>query len=197
MKPLLAVAAALAVLTTGCAVQATRATNVTTSSATLNANVRCKPGTIGQAWWELRQSGGAWKAIGSKSAVGCPAADRTFAISRTVGALSAGTRYEYRVAAQPGRGGPAVFSNASSFATAGAADRFSPGLVSSADHGLSARAAGVLGSDHVRVEFDIDTPVAQMRATVARSAAAGVEMSNSTRTTRAPSRLVALAERWS
>ena len=66
MKPLLAVAAALAVLTTGCAVQATRATNVTTSSATLNANVRCKPGTIGQAWWELRQSGGAWKVIGAE-----------------------------------------------------------------------------------------------------------------------------------
>ena len=67
-----------------------------------------------------------------------------------------------------------MFSNASSFATAGAAaDRFSPGLVSSADHGLSARAAGVLGSDHVRVEFDIDTPVAQMRATVAELASHG------------------------
>ena len=113
MKPLLAVAAALAVLTTGCAVQATRATDVTTSSATLNANVRCKPGTIGQAWWELRPAGGAWTAISPKSIVDCPADDRTFAISRTVGALSAGTRYEYRVGAAPSGGGPAAFSNAS------------------------------------------------------------------------------------
>jgi len=55
MKELLAAATALVVLTTGCAVQATRATNVTATSATLNAKVRCKPGTTGQAWWELRQ----------------------------------------------------------------------------------------------------------------------------------------------
>ena len=173
MKKLLAAAAVLAVLTTGCAVQATRATNVTATSATLNAKVRCKPGTTGQAWWELRQSGGAWKVVGAKSSLGCPAANRTFAISRTVGSLSAGTKYEYRVAAEPRPGGPAAFSNASSFATPAAADRFSPGLVSSADHSLSARAAGLLGSDHVRVEFDIGTPVAQMRGTVAELASHG------------------------
>ena len=73
MKKLLAAAAVLAVLTTGCAVQATRATNVTATSATLNAKVQCRPGTTGQAWWELRQSGGAWKVVGAKSSLGCPA----------------------------------------------------------------------------------------------------------------------------
>ena len=147
MKKLFAVAAALAMLTTGCAVQATRATNVTASSATLNAKVHCTSGTAGEAWWELRQSGGAWKAIGGKSAVACLAANRTLAISQTVGSLSAGTKYEFRVAAAPRKGGPAAFSNASSFATPGAARRFSPGLVSSADHSLSARAAGVAKDD--------------------------------------------------
>ena len=173
MKKLFAVAAALAMLTTGCAVQATRATNVTATSATLNATVHCTSGAAGEAWWELRQSGGAWKAIGGKSAVACLAANRTLAISQTVGSLSAGTKYEFRVAAAPRKGGPAAFSNASSFATPGAARRFSPGLVSSADHSLSARAAGLLGSHHVRVEFAINTPVAQMRSTVAELASHG------------------------
>jgi hypothetical protein len=48
--------------------------------------------------------------------------------------------------------------------TAGA--RFSPGLVSTADHRLSAAAAAKLGAAVVRVEFDIGTPVASMRGTV-------------------------------
>ena len=44
--------------------------------------------------------------------------------------------------------------------------RFSPGLVSSADHRLSAAAAGRLGAEVVRVEFDVGSPVAFMRRSV-------------------------------
>ena len=54
-----------------------------------------------------------------------------------------------------------------------ASKRFSPGLVSTADHRLSARAAGRLGADVVRVHFDIGTPVAAMRRSVAAIVARG------------------------
>jgi hypothetical protein len=174
MKKLLAASAALAVLATGCAVHTTRATNVKANSATLNASVRCNPGALGQAWWELREAGGAWKVIGGRSTVTCPASNRAFGLAQNVAFLRAGKTYEYRVAADPAKGGHTVRSNATSFTTPGvAADRFSPGIVSSADHSLSARAAGALGSDHVRVEFAIGTPVAQMRSTIADLAGHG------------------------
>jgi hypothetical protein len=51
--------------------------------------------------------------------------------------------------------------------TADAKPRFTPGLVATANHQLSAAAAGKLGARAVRVEFDIGTPVRSMRAAVA------------------------------
>ena len=53
------------------------------------------------------------------------------------------------------------------------ASRFSPGLVGSANHRLSSLAAKRLGADVVRVEFDIATPVASMRGSVAAIARRG------------------------
>ena len=50
---------------------------------------------------------------------------------------------------------------------ADAKQRFTPGLVSTDDHRLSAIAAGKLGAKVVRVEFDIGTPAASLRGTIA------------------------------
>jgi hypothetical protein len=50
---------------------------------------------------------------------------------------------------------------------------FTPGLVASADHKLSASAAQRVGAKAVRVEFDIGTPPSQMRQSVAEITAAG------------------------
>ena len=61
MRKSLAVAAGFAALTAGCAVDTKRATNITPSSATLNATVRCDAGSRGTAWWELRKAGSAWQ----------------------------------------------------------------------------------------------------------------------------------------
>ena len=55
-----------------------------------------------------------------------------------------------------------------------AARRFSPGLVSTADHLRSAKAARSLGADAVRVEFDIGTRPAAMRRTMRALAKRGV-----------------------
>jgi hypothetical protein len=57
---------------------------------------------------------------------------------------------------------------------ADAKQRFAPGLVSTTDHRLSAIAAGKLGASVVRVEFDIGTPVASLRPTVAALTRRGV-----------------------
>jgi hypothetical protein len=51
--------------------------------------------------------------------------------------------------------------------SADAKQRFTPGLVATANHKLSAVAAGKLGARVVRVEFDIGTPARSMRSTVA------------------------------
>jgi hypothetical protein len=56
---------------------------------------------------------------------------------------------------------------------ADAKQRFTPGLVATANHRLSAAAAGKLGADVVRVEFDIGTPVRSMRGSVAAIARHG------------------------
>ena len=164
MRKSLALLAALAALAAGCGADTKRATNVTSSSATLNAEVSCASGTRGTAWWELRKAGtSAWKAVGA-SAFACPNAElHSIGISKDVAGLRAGVRYDYRLAADPAPDGGRIFhSSDTSFAT----ERFHPGLVASADHPLSAVAAGVLGADVVRVEFDIGTPAASMRQSV-------------------------------
>jgi hypothetical protein len=67
----------------------------------------------------------------------------------------------------------ACLTAACSSDSAGAKQRFTPGLVSTANHRLSAAAAGKLGADVVRVEFDIGTPAASLRKTVAAIARRG------------------------
>ena len=52
-------------------------------------------------------------------------------------------------------------------ATGQASAHFRPGVVASADHGRSARAASLLGARVVRVEFDIGTPATALRRSVA------------------------------
>jgi hypothetical protein len=54
-----------------------------------------------------------------------------------------------------------------------ASKRFAPGLVASADHLRSARAARLVGADVVRVEFDVGTRPHAMRRAVAAIARAG------------------------
>jgi hypothetical protein len=171
MRKLLTLTGTLLVLTAGCAVDTKRPTDVTSTSATLNASVRCDAGSRGTSWWELRKAGGTWQVSGPKGTFGCPAPDRTLSVSKQVNGLRPGVRYEYRLVADPNpRGGRTFGSSGTAFRT----QLFSPGLVASADHGRSAVAAGALGADLVRVEFDISTPPAAMRASVAALAAQGV-----------------------
>ncbi|MEA2418379.1 MAG: hypothetical protein QOE60_585 [Thermoleophilaceae bacterium] len=170
MRKFLAVSAAFALLTAGCAVDTKQATNITSASATLNAAVRCDAGSRATAWWELRKAGAAWQVVGTKGTFACPTSDQTLRVSRDVKGLRAGVRYDYRLVADPdSRGGRIVHSDDSSFTT----DRFSPGLVASADHGRSALAAGALGANLVRVEFDIGAPVESMRSSIAAIADQG------------------------
>ncbi len=146
----------------GCSGQTLPPTNVTSNSATLNGSVQCDHagGTIS---WELRRAGQpAWDSVGAASPYTCNE-KRTLLLSRNVTGLQAGDGYVYRLAADPApAGGPVFRSNATSFASR----RFSPGLVSSANHPLSAAAAGALGADIVRIEFDIGASPAAMRASV-------------------------------
>jgi hypothetical protein len=170
MRKLLALTTAVAVLTTGCSVDTKRATHLTSSSATLNAVVRCDANSRGTAWWEIRKSGAAWQLAGAHGSFVCPATTHALQVSKNVAGLRAGVRYDFRLAADPGaKGGRRLYSSAGSFVT----DRFSPGIVSSADHALSAFAAGTLGAKLVRVEFDIGTPVSAMRTTIDQLARAG------------------------
>jgi hypothetical protein len=170
MRKLLTLTGAFLVLTAGCAVDTKRATNVTSTSATLNASVRCDAGSRGSAWWELRKAGAAWQVSGPKGTFGCPAPGRTLRVSKYVNGLRPGVGYEYRLVADPnGPGGRTVGSSSTAFRT----PLFSPGLVASADHGRSAVAGGALGADLMRVEFDISTPPAAMRASIAALAAQG------------------------
>ena len=153
---------ALVLAVAGCSGQTLPATNVTSSSATLNGSVQCDhaQGTI---WWELRRAGrSGWQGTGAKSPYTC-GSEQALLVSKNVAGLRAGVGYAYRLAADPApAGGPVLHAPAKSFNTR----RFSPGLVSSANHALSAAAAAGLGADIVRVEFDIGTPAASMRASV-------------------------------
>jgi hypothetical protein len=158
LSALVLVAVALA----GCSAGTRPATNVTSDSATLHGDVPCPAKVQGKLWWELREVGESrWQAKAARSFT-C-GAEQSLQVSSTVAGLRAGVGYVYRLAADPlPAGGPVVYSSTRSLTT----DRFDPGLVSSADHGLSAQAAGTVGADVVRLEFDIGTRVADMRASI-------------------------------
>jgi len=168
---LLALTLALALLATGCSVDTKRATNVTSSSATLGGEVDCSFEGAGVIWFELRESGSsAWQLASGKRDVSCERGDRgTIGFSNNVKGLRAGVQYDYRLGAARSGGGPALHTTPARFTTR----RFDPGLNASADHSLSALAAGSLGADVVRVAFEIGTPAASMRSSIAAIAAGG------------------------
>lgn len=173
MRKAAAFSLALALLTAGCGVQTLPPTHVTSSSATLRAQVQCSFNANGAVWWELRAPGGTWKAAGDKSIYACGHSNRSISLSKTVTGLKAGTAYQYRLVADPNpKGGFVVYSGASRMATASApgAGTFTPGLVAS---GADAGAIKWLGADVVRVEFDIGTPVSQMRQSIGAITGAG------------------------
>ncbi|MEA2401210.1 MAG: hypothetical protein QOK00_1613 [Thermoleophilaceae bacterium] len=171
-KCLLVLALVFALVVTGCSVDTMRAANVTSTSATLAADVQCSPNEAGQVWWELREAGApTWQTVSAKRDVSCaPGGLDNVQVSNDVTGLKPGGRYEFRLAAQAPAGGPVVYTNSTGFSTQGG---FSPGLVSSANHPLSAAAAKSLGADIVRVEFDIGTSPAAMRDSIAAIADAG------------------------
>src|SRR4051812_9630326 len=143
MRKAAALALALTLLTAGCGLQTLPPTNVTSTSATLRAKVICSFNARGAVWWELRAAGGTWKPAGSKSLYSCGRDKKSLSLSKNVGGLRAGTTYQYRLVADPVPvGGLVVYSAASRVATrSGATGTFTPGVVASADHKLSAAAA--------------------------------------------------------
>jgi hypothetical protein len=171
MRKAAALALALALLTAGCGVQTLPPTNVTSSSATLRAQVRCSFNASGAVWWELRAPGGGWKAAGAKSIYACGHDKKLISLAKNVTGLRAGTTYQYRLVADPNpTGGLVVASTASRLSTASAGGTFTPGLVAS---GADASTIKWLGADVVRVEFEIGTPVSQMRQSIAAITGAG------------------------
>jgi hypothetical protein len=173
MRKAAAFALALALLTAGCGVQTLQPTNVTSSSATLRAQVQCSFNAAGAVWWELRAPGGSWKPAGSKSIYDCGHGKRLISLSKNVTGLKAGTTYQYRLVADPNpKGGFVVYSGASRLSTSSVegTGTFTPGLVAS---GADAPAIKWLGAPVVRVEFDIGTPVSQMRQSIGAITSAG------------------------
>ena len=172
MRKIAALALALVLLTAGCAVSTLPPTNVTSSSATLHAKLGCSFNAKGAVWWELRAPGGSWNPAGSKSIYSCGDSNKQVSFSKDVSGLAAGTAYQYRLAVDPIQAGGAVYSGPERLSTApvAAARAFSPGVVGS---GSDATAIRSLGADVVRVEFDIGTPVSQMRQSVGAITGAG------------------------
>jgi hypothetical protein len=188
-------AAALVVLLTGlvsgCSLQINRATHVTADAATLKASVHCGARKHvrlhGRLWWQVRQAGtSAWRRVSHKRRFGCGKRRKRIVISKRVTGLRAGVVYQYRLAVDPRRrGGRRLYSRAKRFKTAGPpvprqlvlpqAKGFRPGLVGTADHPRSALAAGRLGADVVRLEFEVGTPPAALRASVAAVAGQGAQ----------------------
>jgi hypothetical protein len=114
----LAVVAVVALV--GCSAEIESATNVTQSTATLNARLACAPGEAGEYWLEHRRVGdtGAWTEIGRR-AVTCATAEseqRSYQLS----GLSGGTLYEARMCADwSGPGSPVCADDDATIHSAG------------------------------------------------------------------------------
>jgi hypothetical protein len=178
MRKVAALALALVLFTAGCGVVTLPPTNVTASSATLRAQVMCSFEESGWVGWEVRAPGGAWKAAGRRAKYSCGRKKKQLKISKTVTGLKAGTSYHYRLVADPmPKGGFVLYTGAGRLTTRSAGGNttpagisFTPGVVATGGDTTAIRS---LGADVVRVEFDIGTPVAQMRQTVGAIASAG------------------------
>jgi hypothetical protein len=122
----LASALVLVGVAVGCSMRTKPATEVTTSSATLNAEISCSSGTYGPVWWEMREAGNSeWRLVGTEQSVTCPrgaggSAPPPVPISEPVTGLQAGASYQFRVGVDPPpAGGPLLYSAATSFSTGG------------------------------------------------------------------------------
>src|SRR6185295_1753329 len=100
-RTLLALATGIALILSGCTVTAKQVTNVTVSSATLNAEVSCGSGSVS---WQLREAGQAqWRTVAVKPAATCPKGvggappPKTAHVSEPVAGLRASAVYEFRV----------------------------------------------------------------------------------------------------
>ena len=120
--PVLVIALA-ALLLAGCGVVTKPASNVASTSATLNAVVHCDTGAQGTAWWELRKAGTSWKTVGAQQHLTCPGGG-DIRISKHVGGLQPGSAYDYRVALDPPPDdGKALRSGMTRFSTPGGGSR--------------------------------------------------------------------------
>jgi hypothetical protein len=173
--------------------------NAATLEAKLRCGKRGKRVAHGRAWWQLRRADRReWRRVSPKRRFHCgkqakrgKQGKRVRFVKRVKG-LRAGVRYEFRLVVDPRRrGGKRFHTPLQRFTTdqrrrgrrraqpkpaprpllIAPARGFSPGLVSSSDHQRSAVAAARLGADVVRVEFDVNTPASQLRASVAAFAA--------------------------
>jgi cellulase (glycosyl hydrolase family 5) len=119
------VALALAIFVAGCAVQTQAPTGVTSTTATLNADVRCTEGAVTRIWWELREAGaGSWRAVSAPHDVACGRSVGPLRIGQRVTGLRSQVAYEYRVAIDaPPAGGEPLYSNVKRFTTGGDARR--------------------------------------------------------------------------
>jgi hypothetical protein len=179
-------------LASGCTVEIRRATHVTAEGARFKAVVHCAAREHvrlrGRLWWQLRQSGAsAWKRVSPKRRFACHKRGKRILVSGRVAGLQAGVEHQYRLAIDPRRrGGRRFYSPQRQFRTVGPrpAPRqltlppvkgFRPGLVGTADHARSALAARRLGADIVRLEFDVGTPAAALRGSVAAVTAQGAQ----------------------
>ena len=102
------------------------ATNVTASSATLNAQVSCGSAPYEPVWWELREAGTSqWRLVGAEQTISCPRGvspngpTATMPISEPVDGLRPGVTYEFRVGVDPPGAGPRVYSTATGVSTGG------------------------------------------------------------------------------
>jgi Cellulase (glycosyl hydrolase family 5) len=114
-------ALALAIFVAGCTVQTQGPTNVTSTSATLNADVRCTEGAVTRIWWELREVGvPSWRAVSAPRDVACGRSVGPMRIAQRVSDLRPQIAYEYRVAIDPPpAGGEALYSAVKRFTSGG------------------------------------------------------------------------------
>ena len=105
-KTLLALATGIALILSGCTVKAKPVTNVTVSSATLNAEVSCGSGSVS---WQLREAGQAqWRTVAVKPAAHLPEGSRRGAAAEDGAGLEPGRRpARERRLRVPGRDRPA------------------------------------------------------------------------------------------
>jgi len=85
-------------------------TNVTSTSATLNAHVSCDAGESGKWWFRWRPTGGAWRET-PRNSYDC-ATDDARDVSANLTGLTPATAYAYQVCAKPTNPFVAVCANA-------------------------------------------------------------------------------------